>query len=488
MLSKSTFVRSVQCLKSLYLYKNYISLRDPISKEKQAVFKRGNQIGILAQSLFPGGVDASPASASKYAEAVEKTKNYIDSGEKIIYEAAFMYDGVLVMIDMLVWEKGKWKAYEVKSSTRISSVYVMDACLQYFIIKNCIPDLDDILLITINSSYVLKEKLDLWGLFKITSLKADAEKNELFFKDRIVKAKRILEENKVPEVPIGAHCFMPYDCDFIGHCWKKLPAGNIFELGGVSRSKQYEWYKKGLQKIEDLSAEGDISDLVKLQMEVLKTGNDYFDSRQWLTFFNSIQFPLGFLDIEVAMPVIPVYEATQPFQQIPFLFSLHGMGVQGAEPSHYSYLAELNTDPRRQFAVQLIEATLPYSQVLVFDDQLEKNVINRLKQEFPELKKELEHLLKKLVDFAVPFQQLWYYSAGMKGSFSLKNILPALCNDQSFSQLPINSGVQAMYAWMEIQQEPDVFRVSEVKEQLKEYCQTDTLALMKIFNTLKSRV
>ena len=90
-LSKSTFIRGVQCLKSLYLYKKRYFLRDPLSKEQQAVFSRGTNIGILARQLFPGGKDATPASPFLYARSVALTAEWIARGEQVIYEAAFQY-------------------------------------------------------------------------------------------------------------------------------------------------------------------------------------------------------------------------------------------------------------------------------------------------------------------------------------------------------------------------------------------------------------
>ena len=46
-LSKSTFIRGLQCEKSLYLYKHHYRLKDPIPSSLQAVFDQGTNIGIL---------------------------------------------------------------------------------------------------------------------------------------------------------------------------------------------------------------------------------------------------------------------------------------------------------------------------------------------------------------------------------------------------------------------------------------------------------
>lgn len=45
--------------KAFFLYKNHPYLRDSLSKEKQLIFKRGTDVGIFAQQLFPGGIDVT---------------------------------------------------------------------------------------------------------------------------------------------------------------------------------------------------------------------------------------------------------------------------------------------------------------------------------------------------------------------------------------------------------------------------------------------
>src|ERR1041385_2627944 len=133
-LSKSTFLRGLQCSKSLYLYKNFIQLRDAPSPEQQAIFSRGNNVGLLAQKLFPGGVDATPKKRSDNIAAVNRTRELIEAGATVIYEAAFQHQKVLAILDILVKKEDGWYAYEVKSSLKISNTYILDASLQYWVI------------------------------------------------------------------------------------------------------------------------------------------------------------------------------------------------------------------------------------------------------------------------------------------------------------------------------------------------------------------
>ena len=55
-LSKSQFIRGLQCHKSLYLHKYYPELKDVISEQQQKLFQTGIDVGKVAQQLFPGGV------------------------------------------------------------------------------------------------------------------------------------------------------------------------------------------------------------------------------------------------------------------------------------------------------------------------------------------------------------------------------------------------------------------------------------------------
>jgi len=58
-ISKSSFIRGKQCLKSLYLHIHDPGLKDKISEAQQHIFNIGHETGRLAQDLFPRGIDAS---------------------------------------------------------------------------------------------------------------------------------------------------------------------------------------------------------------------------------------------------------------------------------------------------------------------------------------------------------------------------------------------------------------------------------------------
>ena len=57
-LSKSTFLKGLQCEKQLYLHKFHYDKKDQLSSAQKVKFEQGNLVGELAQKLFPNGKDA----------------------------------------------------------------------------------------------------------------------------------------------------------------------------------------------------------------------------------------------------------------------------------------------------------------------------------------------------------------------------------------------------------------------------------------------
>jgi len=170
LLSKSSFIKGLQCEKHLYLYKYHYKEMDELSEMQKSIFKRGTNVGELAQQLFPGGEIAAQGDPPNYEKALLRTQELIKSGAKVIYEAAFTFNEVLSIADIIVKEGNYWKIFEVKSSTSISETYINDAALQYYVISNHGIKLKDFSIIYINNQYVRNGKLDLGRLFTTESV------------------------------------------------------------------------------------------------------------------------------------------------------------------------------------------------------------------------------------------------------------------------------------------------------------------------------
>ena len=484
-LSKSTFIRGLQCEKSLYLYKHHYKLKDPTPTSLQAVFDQGTNIGILAQELFPNGVDASPENHFKMVESVGKTQDFIFQGETIIYEATFLYNDVLAALDILVKDQDGWKAYEVKSSTKVSDTYIKDASIQYYTITNSGIDLEDISIVHINNQYVKNGEVDINELFTIESVLDKVLEYLPRIPNEVKRLKNVIESPEIPQVDIGPHCSDPYDCDFKGTCWKHIPVYSIFNISRLNRDKKFDLYNQGVVTLDqiDLSQTGlNPNQLLQVQSEL--NGSSHIDTEEIRNFTSELNYPLYFLDFETIGPAVPIYDGSRPYQQLVFQYSLHIQETPTSELEHREYLADPNEDPRIGFVEQLIQDCGNSGDILVYNIGFERGKLNDLIDVFPEYSDDLRWIVNRLKDLMIPFQQKWYYTPEMRGSYSIKSVLPALIPDLSYNDLDIKEGGTASNTFLSMVNGTFEGNVEKTRKQLLEYCKMDTQAMVKILDVL----
>jgi len=202
----------------LYLNKFRPYLRDKITEEQLAKFARGHAVGKMAQQLFPGGVVIPRPGKS----SATKTEQLINDGFPVIYEACFIFDQVIVALDILVKQPVGWYAYEVKSSAALSDVYFNDAYLQYYVINGSGLKPEKFFLVHRNMDIELTEFADLDEAFIFTDVTDECELKLGFVSQNIGQMVEVLQHDKSPDIQPGKHCMSPYPCDFRGVCWKKL--------------------------------------------------------------------------------------------------------------------------------------------------------------------------------------------------------------------------------------------------------------------------
>lgn len=253
MISKSAFIRGVQCQKALYLYKNFYNVRDKLSTEQLAKFKRGTQVGTYAQNLFPNGVDCSPRKPGDSETWVKNTHNQISENKTILYEAAFEFNGSMAAMDIFTQINGKYEAYEVKSSLKVSSVYEIDLAFQTYIISRSGHLLNGAGIITVNADYQKNGDINWHQYFQFSDYSQHLKLWHPWIEEQIAQAEKTLSQNAIPRVGIGKQCFEPYACDFMKFCWKKPLAENwkntspyknthhqLFEEKGLIESAEYQ--------------------------------------------------------------------------------------------------------------------------------------------------------------------------------------------------------------------------------------------------------
>lgn len=486
LLSKSSFIRGVQCEKHLYLYKYHYTEMDQLSEMQKAIFKRGTDVGKLAQQLFPSGIDASPNSQFEYDKAVKLTQKLLNDKQKIIYEASFNFNDVLAVADIVVNEKSGLKIFEVKSSTSISETYIRDAALQYWVISNCGYKIKDFSITYINNQYVRKGKLDIKELFVTESVLKLILPLQKWVEENVNQFKKVLAKKVIPKIDIGEHCYDPYTCGFYEYCRKHIPENSIFDLSGVHLTKKYDLYRSGIVKLQDITDDIELSKNARLQVDILKSKKDLIDKKAIKEFLFDLNYPIYFMDFETFQPAVPMFDNSKPYMQIPFQYSLHYKKNKNGKIEHFEFLAETGNDPRIKFIENLLRDTKSEGDILTYNKSFEVLRLKEIAEAFPKYKKEIEERISRVKDLMLPFQKKYYYTYKMQGSYSIKYILPALIPELSYADLEINEGGLASVAFESLYYETDLMRIAGIRNNLLEYCKLDTLAMVKILEKLES--
>lgn len=485
-LSKSSFIKGLQCDKHLYLYKYHKEWLDPLTDMQKAIFSRGTDVGKIAQQLFPGGVDASPKNIQEFDKAVKLTKELIDKNEKVIYEAAFINNEVLAAADIIVKDNDAWKIYEVKSSTSVNEVHINDAAVQYWIINNLGYKISDISIVYINNKYIRKGKLDLGQLFVIESVLNDVINKQAFVDKEIARQKKILAKKEIPDVDIGMHCTDPYPCGFIGYCWKHVPKKSIFNISGMHLRKKFELYDQNILKVEDIPGDFPLNKNQKLQVEGIINNKKIIDKEAIKEFLSTLNYPMYFVDFESFQPPVPMFDNSRPYQQIPFQYSIHYKEDKNSEPKHFEFIADYDVEPRIPFIENLLRELEKPGDIIVYNKAFEISRLNEIARDFPQYKNDINRLIKRIKDLMIPFQKKYYYTPEMEGSYSIKYVLPALVPELSYENMEIADGGTAAFAFESLIYQDDFIKIDEIKKQLLEYCKLDTLAMVRILERLES--
>lgn len=483
-LSKSLFIKGVQCHKALYLQKYHPELKDPVPPSREALFQSGSVVGILAHGLFPDGVEI-PFEAGNYDMQVRLTQDAIAQGAKTIYEASFNYDGIFVKADILRKGKNGWELYEVKSSTGFKDIYHPDISVQYYVLNGSGIAVTRACLVHINNQYVRRGEIDPFELFTVVDVTGPVKEGQAVIREEIKKQKEMLTGD-VPSVDIGPRCSDPYDCDFMGHCWQHIPEMSVFSLRG-NRTLTFDLYNRGVVNLDDVKLDR-IPRVQRQQIEAIREKKIYIQKDEIREFLNSLWYPLYFLDFETFADAVPRFDGIRPYQNVPYQYSLHYLENESAPLGHYEFLAQPGIDPRRELTETLLSQIPDNACVLAYVASFEKGVLNDLARWHPEYADKIERIISHMIDLAYPFQKRLLYHWQFNGSYSIKSVLPALVPELGYDNMEVRDGEMAGLAYATMNTSDDPGEIEEIRKALLDYCGLDTFAMVKVLKALSDSV
>jgi hypothetical protein len=484
-LNKSGFLRGWQCPKALYysvFEPGVAAAPDPASLARMAA---GRRIGLLARELFPDGQEAWPHRPFDLLAAAERTRSMIADRVPAIFEGVLTADdGRLAAVDILARGRRGWRLIEVKSSTSVKDEHLPDVAFQWSAASAAGVEIESAEVLHLNPNYVRRGALDVSALFKGQRVTSEAEALLPEVDARAADLRRLLREGRLPDIPIGPHCYQPRECDCRDACWAEVPRGSVLEIAYLTWEKKFHLYDQGMRRIEDVPPEIELPKRSRLHVKAHQGGRSIIDAAGLRAFVEGLAFPIHLLDFETVAPGVPLWDGTRPYQQIPFQYSLHVLQSPGSEPEHSGFLAEPGPDPRPALLRSLLPATIGSGSILAYHMPFELGVMRNLAEAFPDFRDEIAQRLPRMDDLIKPFRSWQYWLPEMGGSFSIKSVAPALDPELRYAGLEIADGQVASLAFEQLISGAEPAQAGRLRTALEVYCERDTLAMVRVLQAV----
>ncbi|WP_421849199.1 DUF2779 domain-containing protein [Novosphingobium sp.] len=482
-LSKSKISLFEQCPKRLWLSVHRPELAEE-SDRVRASFAAGHVVGEFACRLRPDGimVDANDGLAA----AVEQTSDLLAAGwDRPIFEATFAHDGVLIRADIIEPHDGGWHLAEVKNTTGVKAYHIGDIATQVWVMRSCGIDVRSAAVRHLDRSFMLTREGDYAGLYADTPVLAMVEPIAARRAEVVAQAREMLGGDE-PVRELGDHCDDPFTCSFKAYCGRHLPQPPEWPVALLPDAAGKKVARSLLaQGITDLTLApvGAMTNakLARVHAATL-SAQAYHDAEAVRRETADWAYPRVFLDFETIQFAIPRWIGTSPFTQVPFQFSAHIETAEGVI-DHIAFLAADGSDPRRACA-EALTALPATGAVIAWNASFERQCLTGLAEQFPDLAPSLQSLADRLVDL-LPIARRNYYHRDMRGSWSIKAVLPTLAAIGYEDLVEVKSGTDAQTAYFEaIDPGTTPERAAAIRDALFDYCRRDTEAMVQVLAAL----
>ena len=474
----------------LWLKKFDKSKLPPVDANLQAIFDAGNLFESYAEKLFENGVRIGFNNYNEYLSLPKRTKDAIANGSKILFQARFETPEITCICDVVeIVGDNEIDLFEIKSGTSVKDENILDLAFQAHVLQSCGYRVRNINVVTANNQFVRRGEIKPRELCNVTDVTSEVKEEIATTVELISEAQDLLKQPKMPELVPPSEDAGDLNAWLELYLYlNKTEPGSIFDLCWP-KNRVAQLFEMGIERLVDIPDDFPLSPKQKMQVRAAKTDEEHIDLKKIDEFLETLEFPLYFLDYETLSSVIPPFDGLSPYNQLPFQYSLHVMNAPGSELEHYMYLHKENSDPTSPLSESLEKVIGKTGTILTWNEKFEKSCNDLMARVDSKYKKFYSDVNKRVADLCIPFQKTWYVHKDFLGSYSIKKVLPVLVPELSYSDLDINEGAGAQRLWMQSVLDG---KLSDEKEKiladLEKYCELDTLAMVKIYERLKSLV
>ncbi len=450
-------------------------------------------MGLLARSLFPGGVLVE-AEYDQLPEALRRTQELLGNPAiPAIFEGTFRHDGVLVRADVLLRspDNDGFHLIEVKSATKTKPHHVHDLSIQSYVLRGAGVHVKSSNLMHVNPDYALDGDFDLTKFFAIEPIDPTRLMPRSPVSGILNLHYKMLANPEAPVIETGSFCKSPYRCEFFEHCHPPLDTEDVHSLP-ISQDKIRMLLQNGVATVSELPTNIHLrlywhfteTDCSKINAARSAGRDGLAVAKKLGNELSALKFPICYMDFETIAPAVPRFRGMKPYEPIPIQWSAHYQD-ELRRLTHSEFLAPDASDPRIRFLESLYQATLDARSIVVYGSY-ENTQLSNLCRWFPEHASAIGSIQQRLVDL-LPIVRRNVYSPLFGGSYSIKNVLPVLVPSMNYDDLTVQSGDQVAGVWEQLV----AFGIDESERArlrgiLLAYCERDTLALAHIVNALNT--
>ncbi|MEK7561831.1 MAG: DUF2779 domain-containing protein [Patescibacteria group bacterium] len=489
-LSKSDFLKNLCCPNYLWLFKYK---REAVPEDEEIAAKhrlrQGNEVEAWARKLFPDGVMIE----AKFDKARKETEHWVEKGAKTIFQAAvFTKKGLLVKADVFKFDpKTKsWTLHEVKSSTKIKKerFHIEDVAFQKAAFEDAGYKIGKTYLVFLDKDYARRNGLDPSKLFMQEDVSDKVDKILPEIRAMAYDALELLKQSSEPK---GCSCRLKSrskHCPTFSYLNPDIPEYSVFDIARMQGKKLGLLIDDEIYNVDEVPDDIKLSTIQRNQVTAAKTKQSIVDRKAIAKMLKELVFPLHFLDYEAIGTALPLYGGTKPYQQIPFQYSLHVLRGADAKLEHHQFLDQVGKDlPIERLLKSLAAVAGANGSVIVWHKSFETGRNTEMAKMYPAYGDLLKSLNDRVFDLKDIFAKQHYVHHGFGGSNSIKTVLPVLVPEFSYKGLDIQGGDVAAIRWYDaITGAVNGAQAEKTFNALLEYCRLDTLAMVKIYQKLKS--
>ena len=424
---------------------------------------------LAAHARFPGGV-AVPRSLPIEERLATTAAALSDRDIPAVYDALFVYAGVEVRAAVMARTAAGFVVVEARSLNSVGEEHELDVAAVAWVAAQAGVKIAGARILHFDRDYVRGAELDADALFVEWNVPLRD------FSADLSMLKATAREPEEPNVAVGQHCRHPRVCPWLERCAPPAGLWSVTQLPAAGRLL-HVLAELAVDDVRGIPTSVRMNPSQQHAVWSLLNNREYI-GQALLPALRSVCFPIRFVDFEAAQPAVPRWPDTTPLEQIPTQWSMH-VQHEGGQVEHFEFLHREDSDPRRPFVESLVAAVGGEGSIVVYGGS-EAATLRRLRDRLPEFGFDLDAVVTRMVDL-LPIVRDHYYHPALRGSFSMKALLPAVCPELNYDDLRLKGGEMAARAWLRMvaPATPHAER-KELGAALLNYCARDTLAMLRV--------